>query len=441
MRLSQALLRAVQQRPQAWATICDGRRRTYAQLQERVARLASALRGIGLCEGNTVALLGAQSDDQFVCHLAVAWAGAVACPLDADLALPELLAYLAASESVAACLDERYATHTDALLDACPYLRILIFCGRGAVPAGWLDMEALIQRHEPMPPPDGDDAAPCTLFPAAGARSAAALSHRSLCSAAMALRAEGPFREGCVVLQGFALSDPLGMVTGVCTLLAGGTQILAVASATGPEMLPAGHQDITDWLLPPAMLTALAQDGNPGALASPSLKHLVSRMNPDAPEATPPSLPALPGCTAYLLYGPPEAAGFATLLELPLDRPALLTPHVLGRSGSHVQLAIVDADGQELPAGAFGELRLSGDGVMPGYFRPPEAGAGVLRDGWLHTGEFGCLDDRGRLHHCGGAALSGTPAAGLAAVQPAGAPLPAIVVPAATPFVKQQPRL
>lgn len=62
MYLTQGLHRSVQQKPDGIATIFGDRVRTFAEQYERVARLAGALRGLGVTPGDRVAYLGLNSD-------------------------------------------------------------------------------------------------------------------------------------------------------------------------------------------------------------------------------------------------------------------------------------------------------------------------------------------------------------------------------------------
>jgi acyl-CoA synthetase (AMP-forming)/AMP-acid ligase II len=60
-----------------------------------------------------------------------------------------------------------------------------------------------------------------------------------------------------------------------------------------------------------------------------------------------------------------------------------------------VDAQIVDADGEPLGPHAAGELIVRTPGMMLGYLDDPEATHGVLRDGWLWSGDLGRRDENG----------------------------------------------
>ncbi len=74
--------------------------------------------------------------------------------------------------------------------------------------------------------------------------------------------------------------------------------------------------------------------------------------------------------------------------------------HRLGSVGvaqTPVQVRVADDTGHDLPLGQVGEVLVRGDTVMAGYWRNPQATAAALQNGWLRTGDVGCLDAHGFL--------------------------------------------
>ena len=69
----------------------------------------------------------------------------------------------------------------------------------------------------------------------------------------------------------------------------------------------------------------------------------------------------------------------------------------VGRAQMLVELRVADEEDRSLPAGEVGEVLVRGPSVIPGYWKDESATARTLRNGWLHTGDIGSLDEQGFL--------------------------------------------
>ncbi|WP_300037348.1 AMP-binding protein [uncultured Roseobacter sp.] len=68
----------------------------------------------------------------------------------------------------------------------------------------------------------------------------------------------------------------------------------------------------------------------------------------------------------------------------------------VGRIHPHVEVRIVDDDGNVVPAGVQGELQTRGYSVMTGYWNDPEkTGQSIDGEGWMHTGDLAVIDPDG----------------------------------------------
>jgi long-chain acyl-CoA synthetase len=77
----------------------------------------------------------------------------------------------------------------------------------------------------------------------------------------------------------------------------------------------------------------------------------------------------------------------------PFDGPKKVGSIGLPMTGT--EMKIMDDQGRPLAAGEEGEIVIRGPQIMKGYWNKPEETASVLRDGWLHTGDVGYVDEDG----------------------------------------------
>ena len=71
-------------------------------------------------------------------------------------------------------------------------------------------------------------------------------------------------------------------------------------------------------------------------------------------------------------------------------------PGSSGKALKRWEMAIVDDNGQQLPANTPGEVILRGP-FMTGLYNNPEATAETIKNGWLYTGDIGRLDEDGEI--------------------------------------------
>ena len=98
-------------------------------------------------------------------------------------------------------------------------------------------------------------------------------------------------------------------------------------------------------------------------------------------------------------YGMTETSPLSTQtrpgasMETRTDTVGQMLPHFEGR--------VIDGDGALMPLGQPGEYCSRGPGVMLGYWNQPDATAGAIRDGWMHSGDLATIDDEGRVRIVG----------------------------------------
>lgn len=95
-----------------------------------------------------------------------------------------------------------------------------------------------------------------------------------------------------------------------------------------------------------------------------------------------------------IAYGMTETSpvSFQTAKDDPLERRV----STVGRVQPHLEVKVIDPDGQIVPRGIPGELCTRGYSVMLGYWNDPEKTAeAVDSEGWMHTGDIATIDAEG----------------------------------------------
>lgn len=104
----------------------------------------------------------------------------------------------------------------------------------------------------------------------------------------------------------------------------------------------------------------------------------------------------VPGVTVLTGYGLTEGTALVTLTQVKLGNDGELERgRTIGKCLDGMELGVVDDEGTMLAQGTVGEFVIRGPNLMKGYYRAPDDTAAALRDGWLHTGDIGYVDDTG----------------------------------------------
>ena len=160
------------------------------------------------------------------------------------------------------------------------------------------------------------------------------------------------------------------------------------------------RQGVTKACLVPAMLGMMLAEP---ACRGPDLSTLTHMIYGGSPIPTPLLTESMRvfGCEFGQIYGLTETGNTAVFLR-PEDHHDLESERLraAGRPYPGVRAKVIDESGTELAAREIGEICLHSPANMVGYWNRPDATAESLRDGWLHTGDAGYLDEDGYVFVC-----------------------------------------
>jgi len=445
MYMTQGLHRSMQQRPNQVAIRYMGRDTTYAELGSRVARLAAALRKLGVQEGDRVAMFSLNSARYIEYYMAVPWAGAVLNPVNIRWSAAEILYSFEDSQTSVLIVDDNFKAVAAKVAADCKHIRHVIYAGDGETPKGMLNYEALIDDSQPVEDfhRHGNDLA--GIFYTGGTTGfpkGVMLSHNNLVASACNSIMAGTMARDARVLLVMPMFHLACFATINGIFLAGGTHVVMASYDPGRALEVIADSRVTDVLLAPTMIQMALDwlEQNPEQAARldlSSLQNLRYGASPMSLALMNRARAAFPSAGFAQGYGMTEMSPVVTLLGPEYHNEEGLRSGKMGSVGkpAHlIEVKIVDAEDNEVPRGTVGEICARGPGVMLGYWNKPEATAEAIRNGWMHTGDGGYMDEDGFVFLCdrlkdmiisGGenvysaeveAALASHPAVGMSAV-------------------------
>lgn len=377
--------------PQRIALVEDNRRASYGELWSRIQAFAAELDGLGLQPGERVALALPNSIEAVVACYGAWMAGAVVVPLNVQARARDFSHWLAHSGA-------RHVVHEQGNADVEQAL-----AGLPRNPASILvDAGQFHFAGKPLDPGPTDaggmpTGAAIILYTSGttGEPKGVVLSHANLLANAQAVVSYlglGPDDRVLSVLPFYyaygASVLHTHLISGACVVLAPNllfphlvVEKIASERITGFSGVPSTYALLLERVaLADYDLSSLRYLTQAGGAMSPTLANRLRA--------------ALPAPALFLMYGQTEATSRISWLppERFDDKPGSVGIAVRG-----AEIRIVQDDGAPAPARATGEVWVRGTGIMLGYHDNPEATARVLRDGWLHTGDLGYLDEEGYL--------------------------------------------
>ena len=401
--LTQSVHRNAQTRGQHIATVNGDRSQTWKELKNRVARFAGGMKKLGVQDGDRVAILALNSDRYFEYYFGVPWAGACVVPLNIRWSAKENAYSLTDAGAKILLVDDAFAKMVPALRAEGVDLDQVIYIGDGDLPEGLVSYEELISTSEPAPDAyrNNDDLAGIyytggtTGFP-----KGVMLTHTNIWTSAISLmNAIGLDDEARIlhVAPMFHLADGAMTQGGI---LAGGTHVFVPMFTPTSVIQTIEAKKVTHVVLVPVMIQMVINDPSIQEADLSSLKFVLYGASPITESVLVQAMETLPSSKFAQGYGQTELAPLAAMLGAKyhtVDGPYAGKLKSAGQAIPCVEIRIVDEEGNTRTTGEIGEIAVRGPNAMTGYWNKPEETAVSLRNGWIHTGDAGYLDEEGFL--------------------------------------------
>jgi acyl-CoA synthetase (AMP-forming)/AMP-acid ligase II len=405
------LHRAARRHPGKPALVDHGETISYAQLDHRTDKLASAMLALGLGPGDRVAVLMDNAHEPIEAFAAAMKAGFTHVPLNSRLTAGETAELMSDAGAVALITDQTHLAVAETACAATPAIRHLIAATRGSSrPAGTLDFEALIEQAPASPPEYARTDARAFILYTSGttghAKGVTSTQHEILDQAFTAVLPEYGLTAASRLLALYPHSSAASTncAFGPAWVLGATLIIDDVQHFTAERFLSnIERYQVTHATAVPTMLVRILRHVEEHGLQHDlaTLQRVAYGSAPIAPVVTA-RLIEIFGPIFMQVYGMTEVSGICCTLRADehdaSDEAGAAKLRSCGKPVPGAEVEVVADDGTVCSPGDIGEVRIKSGFLMTEYWDDPARTAETLRDGWLYSGDLGRTDDEGYLY-------------------------------------------
>ena len=363
---------------------------TYAELDERSARLATLLGEKGLKAGDRVGVMLPNVPEFPVAYYGVLRAGGVVVPMNVLLKEREIAFYL--EDSGAKLLLAWHGFAEEARAGAATAGTELI----EVEPAAFA---ALLAEHEPAPgltdTAEDDTAVILYTSGTTGKPKGAELTHANLArNAEVSSRTTCEIGDGDVVLGALPLFHSFGQTVAMNASLSVGACLTLVPKFDPGEALATMQRDgVTHFYGVPTMYGALLHHPERDEFDTSSLRNCITG-GASMPVEVLRGFEEAFGAVVLEGYGLSETSPVACSNHPDSERKA----GSIGTPIEGVEMQLFDEGDNPVPQGEVGEVVIRGHNIMKGYWQRPDATAEAMRGGWFHSGDMARIDEDGYFY-------------------------------------------
>ena len=400
INLAAFIHRAARAYPARVALSWEGGERRYADLSRRIDALAAGFDSLGVRAGDRVVILLSNGPRWIETYFATVQLGAIAVPLLTRLVAREFQ-YLLGDAEPCLIVTERAREELLGSVSLPAGCRVL---WRDAPASAADSLDAVESRGRKLAPvrPRIDLQSPASILYTSGTTGQPKGTVRSQQSACFII----PIRQAVMGIgpdTTLLATTPMFHAAGhefmmFQTLAAGGRVVSRSQFSEDDVAELVDRERITHAFFVPTMAARLLPAIRRRGTGWPSLSLWCSAAAPLPAQLRDDIRAAVPAARLWNVYGVTEAGVGSYLRDDAIDSKS---GTCVGLPGPGAVLRVVDESGADVAPGVIGEVILQSAEAMSGYWRRPEESAQTLREGWVHSGDLGTLDEDGYLYVVG----------------------------------------